>query len=204
MATAWITSTISSAVSGAISGTVATAGDFAGGAVASVGNSINGVGESIDNTIRGYGNAAKDYGNAIKDWTQAPGARVGSAANPLGLSDSPTGGRRGVTAPSISAATNTPSKKPTAGMKALPAPKGMSAAPKALPAPKGVPAQKALSAPNKSVGGGAKAVVPKTPVGTATARTAVPKKPVAAPQKKSAGASGGGYGRGSASNPLGI
>jgi len=89
MATEWITSAISGAVAGAISGTVATAGSLAGNTLSGVGNTINGVGQSIESNIRNYGDGAKDYGNYIKDWTKAPGARVATARNPLGLTDSP-------------------------------------------------------------------------------------------------------------------
>lgn len=77
---------ISNAVMTTVSPAVASAGDFAGSAVAGVGNGINGVGRSLENTIRGYGDSTKDYGNAIKDWTKASGTRDGTAANPLGLS----------------------------------------------------------------------------------------------------------------------
>ena len=204
MATQWISNTISGAVAGAISGAVAGAGSFAGGAVSTVGNSINGVGASIDGTIRTYGNATKDYGNAIKDWTKAPGSREGTANNPLGLSDTATGGRRAVTGPRVGTSTWAQSKKPTeAKGKPLRLTDGKAAAPKALPPPKASPAQKALPAPKKNVGagtGGVRAVPAKTPVKSTDIKTGA-KKAVAAPKKPT----GGGYGRNSgASNPLGL
>ena len=99
MATQWISGAISNYVTNAVSGTVATAGGFAGSAVNSVGSTINGVGQSIDRTISHYGNTTKDYGNAIKDWTKAPGVREGTAMNPLGLSDIPSGGKRAIMGP---------------------------------------------------------------------------------------------------------
>ena len=89
MATEWITGAVSNVVAGAISGAVATAGSLAGNTLSGVGNTINGVGQSIESNIRNYGDGAKDYGNYIKDWTKAPGARVATARNPLGLTDSP-------------------------------------------------------------------------------------------------------------------
>lgn len=134
MATEWVTGMISNAVSGAISGTVATAGNYAGSALAGVGNGINGVGESINGTIRNYGDGAKDYGNYVKDYTKAPGARVATARNPLGLTDSPA---IKYTAP-----------KPQA-KKALPAP-AKAPAPSKAPISKPSPATKSTSAP-KSV-----------------------------------------------------
>ena len=194
MATQWISNTISTAVASTVSGAVAGAGSFAGGAVSTVGNSINGVGASIDGTIRTYGNATKDYGNAIKDWTKAPGAREGTASNPLGLSDSATGGKRVVTGPRVSTSTWAQNKKPTAAAgKPLRLTDGKAAGAKALPPPKASPAQKALPAPKKNVG-----------AGTVGVRAPPAKKAAAAP-KKSAHTTGGGYGRNSgASNPLGL
>lgn len=135
MATEWVTGMISNAVSGAISGTVATAGNYAGSALAGVGNGINGVGESINGSIRNYGDGAKDYGNYVKDWTKAPGARVATSRNPLGLADSPAikyttpkpQAKKALPAPA-----KAPASKPSVVTKSAPAPKS---APASKPAP---------------------------------------------------------------------
>jgi len=94
MATQWITGMITNAVSGPIHSAVSTSGEYAGDMVNGVGNGINGVGEGINGAIRKYGNGTKDYGNAIKDWSGAPGPRVSSATNPLGLTDTKAGAKR--------------------------------------------------------------------------------------------------------------
>ncbi|MCJ1439216.1 hypothetical protein MMC27_008607 [Xylographa pallens] len=135
MATEWVTGMISNAVSGAISGTVATAGNYAGSALAGVGNGINGVGESINGTIRNYGDSAKDYGNYVKDYTKAPGARAPTSRNPLGLTDSPA---IKYTAPkpqakkALPAPSKAPASKPSVATKSTPAQKS---APISKPAP---------------------------------------------------------------------
>ena len=136
MATEWVTGMISNAVSGAISGTVATAGNYAGSALAGVGNGINGVGESINGTIRNYGDGAKDYGNYVKDWTKAPGARAATSRNPLGLTDSPA---INYSAPKSQAKKALPAASKAQAPKSLPASKP---APKSLPASKPAPASK--------------------------------------------------------------
>ncbi|KAK5192144.1 hypothetical protein LTR47_003603 [Exophiala xenobiotica] len=109
------------------------------------------VGEGINSSIRRYGDGVKDYGNAVMDWTSADSVRASTAANPLGLSAGKTGGKRGVTSPSVYTpvgrstnpsktlmTTNKTQKKIEAGTprKALPA-----------PGPKPVGAKKAISAP---------------------------------------------------------
>ena len=168
MASSWIASKIGNSVSNAvaptISGYVATAGSFAGDTVASVGNSINGVGQSISGTISRYGNGAKDYGNAIKDYTKAPGTRSSSAKNPLGLSDTYTGGKNSMNSSAFS--------NPTAGNRAAPK--------KAIEAPK--PAAK-KPAPSPA------AVKPKTPVASGT-RSATPAN-IAKPKDAGSAAKGG-------------
>ncbi|KAK5208031.1 hypothetical protein LTR41_006543 [Exophiala xenobiotica] len=151
MATQWVLGKVSEALAPTVSNTVSSAGSFAGGAVSAVGNSINSVGEGINSSIRRYGDGVKDYGNAVMDWTSADSVRASTAANPLGLSAGKTGGKRGVTSPSVYTpvgrstnpsktlmTTNKTQKKIEAGTprKALPA-----------PGPKPVGAKKAISAP---------------------------------------------------------
>jgi hypothetical protein len=127
MATAWIMGTIHNAIAPTISNAIQTAGSVAGDAVGAVGNGINGIGESINSSIRRYGDGTVDYGNAIKDYTKAPGPRASTASNPLGLSNSVTGGKNAFSQPIYRA----------------PAP----SQPKALPAPAPKPQPKALPAP---------------------------------------------------------
>jgi hypothetical protein len=143
--------TIHNAIAPTISNAVQTAGSVAGDAVGAVGSGINGVGESINSSIRRYGDGTKDYGNAIKDYTKAPGMRVGTASNPLGLSNSVTAGKMAFSQPIYRA----------------PA----SSQPKALPAPAPKPQQKALPAPaakRPATGTAAKsaAMATKKPAGT--------------------------------------
>jgi hypothetical protein len=121
MATGWVLNKVSEAIAPTVSNTVATAGGFAGDVVCGVGNSINGVGQSINDAIRRYGNSAMEAGNGIKDWTGAPGLRAGTAANPLGLSNSKAGGKRAIT--SLGAAKAPSTWTPAPPQKALPAPK---------------------------------------------------------------------------------
>ncbi|MCJ1254806.1 hypothetical protein MMC24_002622 [Lignoscripta atroalba] len=102
--TAWIMNTVSGYVDGFVSNAVAGAGSFAGDVVGGVGNGINGMGQSVEYSIRRYGDATKDYGNAIKDWTKADGVRQGTATNPLGLTDSWTGGKSALTMPKSNSA----------------------------------------------------------------------------------------------------
>jgi len=162
MATAWIMGTIHNAIAPTISSAVQTVGSVAGDAVSAVGNGINGIGESINNSIRRYGDGTIDYANAIKDYTKAPGPRASTASNPLGLSNSVTGGKYAFSQPMYRAPA--PSQP-----KALPAP-APKPQPKALPAPAPKPQSKALPAPP-----------PKRPeTGTAT-------KSAAAATKKSTG-----------------
>jgi len=211
MATERITSTLSNAVSGAIAGTVATAGSVAGGALSSVGNSINGVGASVESSIRQYGDSAKDYGNYIKDYTKAPGARVSTAKNPLGLKDSPAIDYR-----------PKPSSKPAA-KKAIEAPKPASTTTTKMvaaktttikPVPSTTPKAPAIKPPaaktpavkpppaKAPVVGGQKALTGLKPSGSSAE-----KKPVTAPGKdkpSSKGTGGGAKGKVSAANPLGL
>ena len=95
---AWITQGITSYIGGyvdqVVGGALKAGGGFAGDAVGAVGNGINSFGGGIEKSIRRYGDGAKDYGNAIKDWTDADGPRNTTAANPLGLPNSITGGKR--------------------------------------------------------------------------------------------------------------
>lgn len=121
MATGWVLNKVSEAIAPTVSNTVATAGGFAGDVVCGVGNSINGVGQSINDAIRRYGNGAMEAGNGIKDWTSAPGLRAGTAANPLGLSNTKAGGKRAIA--SLGAAKSSSPWTPAAPQKALPAPK---------------------------------------------------------------------------------
>jgi hypothetical protein len=121
MATGWVLNKVSEAIAPTVSNTVATAGGFAGDIVCGVGNSINGVGQSINDAIRRYGNGAMEAGNGLKDWTNAPGLRAGTAANPLGLSNTTAGGRRAIT--SLGTAKPSSTWTPAAPQKALPAPK---------------------------------------------------------------------------------
>src|SRR5436305_9091398 len=99
MAAEWIMGTIHNALARTISSAVQTAGSVAGSAVNAVGNGINGIGESINSSIRRYGDGTIDYGNAIKDYTKAPGPRASTASNPLGLSNSVTGGKHAFSQP---------------------------------------------------------------------------------------------------------
>ncbi|KAK5452753.1 hypothetical protein LTS15_006901 [Exophiala xenobiotica] len=153
MATQWVLGKVSEALAPTVSNTVSSAGSFAGGAVSAVGNSINSVGEGINNSIRRYGDGIKDYGNAVMDWTSADAVRATTAANPLGLSAGKTGGKRGVTNPSVytpvGRSTN-PSKTLMTTNKKQPQKKIEAGTPrKALPAPGGpkpVGAKKAVSA----------------------------------------------------------
>jgi len=148
---AFITDTINNYLNSIVSGAMSTAGGVAGDVVGGVGNSINGVGRAVEGHIRYYGDGARDYGNAIKDWTGAPGMREATATNPLGLTDTSSGGKNSlswnkgggssirkaidsansVTKPKMQAT----SIQTPAGRKALPAP----ARQKALPAPKPAP-----------------------------------------------------------------
>lgn len=144
MAGTWISGMVGNYVSQFVQPAVKSSGDFAGNALSGLGNGINGVGQSIEGSIRRYGDGAKDYGNAVKDWTDAPGVRTGTAGNPLGLSDSRSGGKNNLTRPRLQA----------------PAPKK-----KEAPAPKKPEAQRALpaaSAPQKKapVANGVKKDVP--------------------------------------------
>ena len=101
MAGAWVSGMVGNYVSSVVTPAISSAGDFAGSALNGVGNGINGVGQSIEGSIRRYGDGAKDYGNAVKDYTNAKGPRVGTAGNPLGLTDTVTGGKHNLTRPRL-------------------------------------------------------------------------------------------------------
>ena len=157
----WITQGITNYIGGYVDSMVAsvvqTGGGFAGDAVGAVGNGINGVGGGIEKSIRRYGDGAKDYGNSIKDWTSASGVRQPTAFNPLGLPDTMTGGKRGVSSMPGSMSTyqskNTSSpayKAPSSvGTKSAVKPRNTSSAPKGLPAPAKASAKGSSKTPAK-------------------------------------------------------
>ncbi len=123
MATGWVLNKVSEALAPTVSNIVSNVGGVAGDVVCSVGNSINGVGDSISGVIHRYGNAAKDTGNGLKDFTGAPGGRLTTASNPLGLTDTKDGGRRAITSPSLPKAIDRKPAVSTSFQKALPAPR---------------------------------------------------------------------------------
>lgn len=110
-------------ISRAVNSGIATAGNYAGGAVDAAGKSVSGAGRgvgkryhprpffpylpttannppdypSITNASNSAGGSASDYGNAVKDWTKASGPRTQTAKNPLGTSGGSYGGKKVVT-----------------------------------------------------------------------------------------------------------
>jgi len=207
MATAWISGIIGNAVAGTVAPVVSSAGSFAGGAVSAVGDGINGVGSSIEGTIRRYGDGAKDYGNAIRDWTGADGPRVGTARNPLGLSDTAGGGKRGVTSPTLYNG-GVPKSKPKTQVaitngKAIVKPANSGPFPStAVGAPRKLPE----AAPKAALPQPKPAAKPATKPAVKSTTAYTPKKPVTATKAPAGGEKKKPQGRPppSAANPLGL
>ncbi|MCJ1328467.1 hypothetical protein MMC10_005144 [Thelotrema lepadinum] len=182
-----------------LAGAVKAGGGLAGDAAGAVGNGINAVGGSFEKGIRRYGDGAKDYGNSIKDWTSADGVRQPTAFNPLGLPDTGSGGKRGLSSmpgsmtssytpksnssPAYKAPSSTGTKsavKPKPAQKALPAPaKGPAKKSTGTPAAKKKPAPATGKAatPSKPRTGSAIGTQKKPPMASAKKTPAAAKKP---------------------------
>ncbi|MCJ1469760.1 60S ribosomal protein L23A [Pseudocyphellaria aurata] len=143
---------VNSTINGAIAGAGAAAGDTVSGVGGVISSTGQGIGDSVTGYARNWGDYAKDTGNYVKDYTKAPGPRVGTAANPLGLAGNQSrsaplhmGTSSSKTTPSAKKKTSAP--EPRKQITAPPARKQIAAAPPAASKPTPVSSNSARAAP---------------------------------------------------------